>query len=424
MSVCCKHFAIVFYLIFQMISALSRDRCAHTGTHSLLINLACSELLFSLGIPIVVTTRLTIDWTLGDPLCKLVNYTEFVCGMSSLLSLATISVDRLLCVRQGGQLRLSTTVTKLIIVIIWIISLVFSAPVAVAETTLTASIGGSDFQICTSNQTSNGRSSSVASNDGLLQNCTQFCQQRVFCGVSWPHGFDAASYLISIAILCFFVPTVITCACYAYIYVIVMNSSRNITRQSQASLDMATCGPSMTQSSQYCDRSQPPPHPHRRPTTTASSCHVIEQPRPSCDVRRRQDRLVRLTSAIVLTFFLMWLPFFVISNLASSQTRVSSTALTLTLILAHSNACVNPLLYGYFHPACRRQREQRRCLKGFPLECFRCCCCCYSWCFSEGSVGPAMNEEGGNSCGTEEAHRCSMGRYTHTSPLATPTMMR
>ncbi|XP_078032998.1 free fatty acid receptor 4-like isoform X2 [Augochlora pura] len=68
-----------------------------TPTNLCLVNLAAADLLFSVGVPAIAYTRLTQSWRLGETICKLLPYTQFVCGFVLLWTLTFISMDRHRC---------------------------------------------------------------------------------------------------------------------------------------------------------------------------------------------------------------------------------------------------------------------------------------------------------------------------------------
>ncbi|XP_034937592.1 free fatty acid receptor 4-like [Chelonus insularis] len=68
-----------------------------TPTNLCLVNLAAADLIFALGVPAVAYTRLSQSWRLGDTVCKLLPYSQFVCGFVLLWTLTLISMDRHRC---------------------------------------------------------------------------------------------------------------------------------------------------------------------------------------------------------------------------------------------------------------------------------------------------------------------------------------
>ncbi|XP_046386337.1 orexin receptor type 2-like [Ischnura elegans] len=67
-------------------------------TDAFLLNLAAADLVFALGIPLVAFTRVTKEWRLGETACRILPYSQFVCGFVLLWTLALISMDRHRCI--------------------------------------------------------------------------------------------------------------------------------------------------------------------------------------------------------------------------------------------------------------------------------------------------------------------------------------
>ncbi|XP_018915813.2 free fatty acid receptor 4 [Bemisia tabaci] len=61
------------------------------------VNLAAADLVFALGIPIIAYARITHEWLLGPWVCRILPYTQFVCGFVLLWTLTLISIDRHRC---------------------------------------------------------------------------------------------------------------------------------------------------------------------------------------------------------------------------------------------------------------------------------------------------------------------------------------
>ncbi|XP_076164804.1 free fatty acid receptor 4-like [Ptiloglossa arizonensis] len=68
-----------------------------TPTNLCLVNLAAADLLFTVGVPAIAYTRLTQSWRLGETICRLLPYSQFVCGFVLLWTLTFISMDRHRC---------------------------------------------------------------------------------------------------------------------------------------------------------------------------------------------------------------------------------------------------------------------------------------------------------------------------------------
>ncbi|KAJ8664249.1 hypothetical protein QAD02_005911 [Eretmocerus hayati] len=102
-----------------------------TPVNLCLLNLAITDLLFALGIPAAAYTRLTQDWRLGETVCRILPYSQFVCGSVLLWTLTLISIDRYYSVAKAPY-RSCFTMMRVAIatLIIWLVSAILSLPAA------------------------------------------------------------------------------------------------------------------------------------------------------------------------------------------------------------------------------------------------------------------------------------------------------
>ncbi|XP_008560645.1 free fatty acid receptor 4 [Microplitis demolitor] len=101
-----------------------------TPTNLCLVNLAAADLLFALGVPAVAYTRLTQSWRLGDIVCRLLPYSQFVCGFVLLWTLTLISMDRHRCLAVAPY-RSALTTTRVLVasLMTWFIGSLIFLPV-------------------------------------------------------------------------------------------------------------------------------------------------------------------------------------------------------------------------------------------------------------------------------------------------------
>jgi hypothetical protein len=69
--------------------------------------LAVADLLFASWIPFIATTRVTHYWIFGNAICKLVTYVQFLSGISSILTMMVISIERYTCVMYSPHRKMS-----------------------------------------------------------------------------------------------------------------------------------------------------------------------------------------------------------------------------------------------------------------------------------------------------------------------------
>ncbi|KAL5021569.1 hypothetical protein ScPMuIL_000724 [Solemya velum] len=162
------------------------------ATNYFIINLAGSNLIFALGIPFIAVTRVKEDWVFGDVACKLITYVEFVCGVSSIITMLAISVERYVCVCTYQNIKMSKTVAGYVIFMSWLMSLCCPVPIALTQT---------EKHIIMHNRT------------------------YVFCGVSWERSFNSGVYLTMMFVLFFVIPLLIISLNYYRIIKLVRNSA-------------------------------------------------------------------------------------------------------------------------------------------------------------------------------------------------------
>ncbi|XP_017796578.1 PREDICTED: free fatty acid receptor 4-like [Habropoda laboriosa] len=111
-------------------SCILRYKELRTPTNMCLVNLAAADLLFTLGVPAVAYTRYTQSWRLGETICRLLPYTQFVCGFVLLWTLTFISMDRHRCLAIAPY-RSALTMTKVLAssFVIWIIAAFVFLPI-------------------------------------------------------------------------------------------------------------------------------------------------------------------------------------------------------------------------------------------------------------------------------------------------------
>ncbi|KAF4529641.1 hypothetical protein B566_EDAN011482, partial [Ephemera danica] len=110
-------------------AAILRYREMRTVTNCFLLNLALADIVFVLGAPLVAATRLTQEWVLGDALCRLLPYSQFVCGSVLLWTLTLISIDRHRCiVVPPYRSRLTPRRAALLVLATWSLAAVLFLP--------------------------------------------------------------------------------------------------------------------------------------------------------------------------------------------------------------------------------------------------------------------------------------------------------
>ncbi|KAK9509833.1 hypothetical protein O3M35_004737 [Rhynocoris fuscipes] len=120
--------SLVFNLALVIPLINSKPR---TVTNCFLLNLGLADILFAVGIPAVVTVRIDPNWPrfAGDFICRVLPYSQLVCGFTILWSLTLISVERYRCLSLDRNFKISSpTSANLANILMWSSAMVLFAP--------------------------------------------------------------------------------------------------------------------------------------------------------------------------------------------------------------------------------------------------------------------------------------------------------
>jgi len=135
----CLLYAAVFVLgltgNLTVIYVVATRRSVRTSCRNVLIgNLAGADVLLCLlAVPFTPLSGLLRTWPFGDALCHAVPMALGVGVYVSTLTVLAIAVDRYFVIVRRFQLRMTTPICMLIIVIIWVISFAVSTPLGVHQ---------------------------------------------------------------------------------------------------------------------------------------------------------------------------------------------------------------------------------------------------------------------------------------------------
>lgn len=298
--------SLVIYIIL-------RNKKMRTNINFFILNLSISDILFTLGNPFIATTRITESWLLGEFMCHMVLYIEFICGFVSIWTLTFISINRFKCIVLGITCRMRSRTVCILIVSLWIVSAILFIPTAMY------------FKV-----------KEFPFNDSTATICT----------LIWPKfesGFRISSLFLGGAfVLAFVIPIIILTHNYIRIY-------RYLKQRREALLKFKDDTDSQDS---------------RRKS-------VGYQKRLSISDIKRNQRDVRVVKVLILivgTFLLSWIPFFIIMALIvydntalinaftpEPNLHVSSQYFILAMCIAFVNACVNPVVYGTLNQNFKRE---------------------------------------------------------------------
>ncbi|XP_066478176.1 free fatty acid receptor 4 [Tiliqua scincoides] len=116
----------------------------------LVLNLFCADLLFIVAIPLIVVVRWTESWTLGRAACHLLFYLMSLSGSVTILSLAAVSLERLVSiVRLRPASACKGKVVGAILLAIWVFSALATLPLSLFFHVVQVPRMGREVLICT-----------------------------------------------------------------------------------------------------------------------------------------------------------------------------------------------------------------------------------------------------------------------------------
>ncbi|XP_051837634.1 free fatty acid receptor 4 isoform X1 [Antechinus flavipes] len=134
------------------IQLLARQRRRGT-TACLVLNLFSADLLFITAIPPVLAVRWTQEWLLGDLACHLLVYVMSLSGSVTILSLAAVSLERMVCIvrMQHSAQGPGPRVRAALLAAIWLYAAVSSLPLGIFFSVRRLQLDGhsQEVQICT-----------------------------------------------------------------------------------------------------------------------------------------------------------------------------------------------------------------------------------------------------------------------------------
>ncbi|KAM6139964.1 LOW QUALITY PROTEIN: endothelin receptor type B [Pterocles gutturalis] len=134
-----------------LLRIIYKNKCMRNGPNILIASLALGDLLhIIIDIPINVYKLLAEDWPFGVEMCKLVPFIQKASVGITVLSLCALSIDRYRAVASWSRIKGIGVPkwTAVEIVLIWVISVIFAVPEAIAFDMITMEYRGKDLRIC------------------------------------------------------------------------------------------------------------------------------------------------------------------------------------------------------------------------------------------------------------------------------------
>ncbi|XP_004680674.1 PREDICTED: free fatty acid receptor 4 [Condylura cristata] len=169
-------------------------------TACLVLNLFCADLLFTSAIPPVLAVRWTEAWLLGQVACHLLLYVMCLSGSVTILTLAAVSLERMVCIvrLQRGIRSPGPRARALMLLVIWGYSALASLPLCIFFQVVQQRIPGTE-------------------------------QEIQICTLVWPNIAGEISWDVSFVILNFLVPGSLIVISYSKILQITKASRKRVT---------------------------------------------------------------------------------------------------------------------------------------------------------------------------------------------------
>ncbi|XP_063428786.1 orexin receptor type 2-like [Mytilus trossulus] len=231
-------------------------------------------------------------WIYGDALCKLVPYLQGVAITASILTITSMSLDRCLAIRHPVRYRhiRTTKYVRIVVVVIWIISLLLAIPMLFVRSTVTTEILPGDFV--------------------------------TFCSENWENNLHRQIYDIILLVLIFIIPSSTLLVAYFLMGKKLWVPDRKLSAE--------------------------------RPITRRSGQTSSERERSMRNLTLNRRRLAKLCIAIAVVFIMCWTPYFIVSTYLDFRSDVNDIdILSYTLLIGHMHCVTNPIVYCFLHKTFR-----------------------------------------------------------------------
>nr|KAG5693698.1 hypothetical protein BaRGS_008340 [Batillaria attramentaria] len=325
---------VLFFLLSSVANVLvfytlSSNRRLRTVTNYFVCNLTLADVCFTLGCPFVAVGRVMGQWTLGSFACKTIVYLSFVCGFVTIWTLTLISIDRYTCIVRNTKHRITPSLALVLISIVWLLALAAFAPLLLYFVVKDCPLGRDTVSICT---------------------------------LGWPRTSGVSVAVLFTSLVCglgFLVPVVVLIISHTCIFVKVHKVRKAMAQQRQrrfstsSALNAKHVWTTANNHNNNSNSSIPPPSPTSPVFSSCATATAISG--GTLDLRRRKTtrdiQVVKTLIYLVVLFFAMWAPIFVVFLLISRDaqlniTLVSSQAFLAAMCVGYCNAVVNPLAYG------------------------------------------------------------------------------
>ncbi|KAL7841843.1 hypothetical protein SRHO_G00255340 [Serrasalmus rhombeus] len=267
------------------------------------LNLFLADLLFVSTIPLVTAVRWTQSWRLGSTTCRIVMYFICLSGGVTIITLAAISIERLLAImKMEITPSLNPKRASAGLLIIWLLNAIALFPLCLFSRVVTI-ISHEQGQL---------------EQDAVpprLQTTKRLCfrsqKEMQICTIMWPHLTGEIVWNAVFIAFGFLLPALSIVISYSKIL--------QIRKQSKKRLQ----------------------------STTSQSCAQI------CPVSKQDYRLFRTLLILMVSFFVMWSPIFIFTFLILVRNLHMEIPITPTMFFwvvtfTMANSALNPVLYSIY----------------------------------------------------------------------------
>ncbi|XP_025077149.1 gonadotropin-releasing hormone II receptor-like isoform X2 [Pomacea canaliculata] len=281
---------------------LFRNRNVKSRVNMFIMHLAIADLLVTfMMMPLEIAWHATVVWLAGDAACRLMMFFRAFGFYLSSCILVTISLDRYFAIMHPLSINDATRRGKIMLACSWILSFISSIPQSVI------------FHVERHPQ------------HRWFKQCVTFN--------FFPSPMHELAYNLFIVIALYGLPLLIITTSYSLILCKISKKSRQSRKE---------------------------------------MCNLEDDFRPNMEVGLRRSalgnierariRTLKMTFVIVGAFILCWTPYFVMSAWywfdSASATKIDPKIQRGLFLFAVSNSCINPIVYGMFTTAFRRERRR------------------------------------------------------------------
>ncbi|XP_061787671.1 neuropeptide FF receptor 2-like [Nerophis lumbriciformis] len=280
-----------------------RSKNMRTVTNLFILNLAISDLLVGIFcMPTTLVDNIITGWPFGNMVCKLSGMVQGISVSASVFTLVAIAVDRFRCIVFPFKQKLTTSTSKLMIVVIWVLAVSVTCP------------SGVMLQV--------SKEPAVR----IILRRDNATRPFYWCRENWPSPAMRKLYTTVLFVTIYLAPLSLIVVMYARIGLALLKTAVPALRGSGI-------GPGGSKAN-------------------VDARHAVS---------RKKKRVVTMLLVVALLFAVSWLPLWTLmmlsdyASLSERQHRMVNIYLyPLAHWLAFFNSSVNPIIYGFFNETFRR----------------------------------------------------------------------